>query len=255
MSRYLWSLVLAIALAACASGRSKQRPISEAPVLPPESAPTSGGGAPSASVPPGTAIDRGQQLRKDAQEGVSRTEARLNEATREQEFARSELDGSRQDLQRAQQQADAASRSNDALARARAAEALDAATERSRIAEAHAGHAQRLVAARAADLDAARAHLAVVELQVAPATDPSHAQRVAQATRIEEEARARALELGQAALASERQWHALAQAAASRGAAGQARSASPSASQSTGSSATEGESSGAPPAPEPTPTR
>jgi len=253
MSRYLWSLVLAMAVAACASRRSEQPPISEAPPPAPVPSPAPGAraGAPGAPVPPGTASEGGQRLRTDAQEALSRTEARLDEATREQQFARSELNGSRQDLQRAQQQADAADRSDDALARARAAEAVDAATNRSRVAEAHSEYAQRLVAARAADVDAARAHLAVVEMQVAPAGDPSREQRIAEATRIEDNARSRALELGQAALATQRQWQALAQATADRNSAGQAPSATPSTKESgTGTSA--GDSA---PVTEPVPTR
>jgi chromosome segregation ATPase len=249
MNRILWSLVLAMVVAACASRRSEQRPVSEAPPPPPVASPSPGAqaGAPGGPVAPGTANER-DALRKDAQEALSRTQARLDEATREQQFAQSELDGSRVDLQRAQQQVDAASRSDDALARARAAEAADAAKDRSRVAEAHAEYAQRLVAARAADLDAARAHLAVVETQLTSAGDPAHDQRVAESQRTEEQTRGRALELGQAALASERRWHALAQATASRSAAGRARAATPSATESgTGSSATEGA-----PAPKPT---
>jgi hypothetical protein len=252
MSRYLWSLVLTMTVAACASKRSEQRPVSEAPPPPPVSSPAPGAqaGAPVAPVAPGTGGESADQFRKDAQEAVSRTQARLDEAMREQQFARSELDGSGQDLQRAQQQADAANRSDDALARAREEEALGTATGRSRVAEAHAEYAQRLAAARAADVEAARAHLAVVELQVAPAADPSHDQRVADAKRTEELTRSRALELGQAALASQRQWQSLAQASANRSSAG-ASSTTPSTTQSgTGSGATQG--AGAP-EPEPVP--
>jgi hypothetical protein len=239
MSRYLWSVVLAMAVAGCASRWSEQRPVSEAPQ--PAPAPGAHEGAPGAPASPGTAGEGGEQLRKDAQEALSRTEARLNEATREQQFARSELDGSARDLERAQQQADAANRSDDALARARATEALKAATARSRVAEAHAEYTQRLVAARAADVDAARAHLGVVELQVAPGGDASHDQRVAEAMRIEDSARSRALELGQAALATQRQWQALAQATADGDAAGRAPSATPS-TQESGTGTSEGDS-------------
>jgi chromosome segregation ATPase len=258
MFRYLWSLVLTMVVTACASGRSEQRPVSEASPPPPAASPAPGAqaGAPGV-VTPGTASDRSDVLRKDAQEALSRTQARLEEATREQQFARSEVDGSRQDLQRAQQQADAASRSNDALARARAAEAVGAAMDRSRVAEAHADYAQQLVAARTADVDAARAHLALVELQIAPATDVSHDQRVAEAMRTEEHARSRALELGQAALATQRQWQALAQAPANRSSAGRASSPPPSVTESgTGSGATQEAGSGAAaPAPGSVPTR
>jgi hypothetical protein len=242
MARNGWSLVLALAVAACASKRAEQRPVSEAP--PPPPAPSAAPGA--TAEAPGAPVGSADALRKDAQETLTRTQTRLDEATREEQFARSELDGSRQDLQRAQQQADAANRTDDALARARAAEVLVAATDRSRVAEAHAEYATRLVAARTADVEAARAHLAVVELQTTPAADPSHGQRVAEATRTEEQVRARALELGQAALASERQWHALAQATASRAPAGRAGPATPSpAASGTGSSGAQGATEGA----------
>jgi hypothetical protein len=245
MSRYVWSLALAMVVAACASRRAEQPPVSEAP--PPAPVPAA---TPGARAAPGTVDEGGQQL-KEAQEALSRTEARLDEATREQQFAASEVDGSRQDLQRAEQQAVAANSSDDALARARAAEAVDAATDRSRVAEAHDAYAQRLVAARAADVDAARAHLAVIELQVAPAGEPSRDLRLAEATRNEDSARSRALELGQAALATQRQWQALAQAAAERTSTGQAPSATPS-TQESGTGTSAGDSA---PVPAPVPTR
>lgn len=243
MPRYWWFLVSM--MAACASGRPEQRPASEAPPPPPAS--PAQAGTPDAPAAPDATSDL---LRKDAQDTLSRTRARLDEAKREQQFARSELDGSRQDLQRAQHQAEAANRSDDALARARAVEAVEAAATRARAAEAHLEYAQRLVAARTADVDAARAHVAVVEVQIAPASDPAHAERVADARRTEEQARSRALELGQAALESQRQWQALARDTATRGPAERAGSPSSMPESGTGSGDTQGTGTGGPaPAP------
>jgi hypothetical protein len=165
--------------------------------------------------------------------------------------------GSQADLQRARQQADAAARSDDALVRARAVEAVDAAQDRSRVANAHATYAQRLVDARTADVETARAHLQSVDVQRTPANDPTRDQRIAEATQAERAARARALDLGEKALAAERQWHALEQGAAAR-APGAAAAAAPGSASTmgTGSGATDAGAPGAtPPQPPPPATR
>jgi hypothetical protein len=244
MSRTLWSLLVVLMLAACASTRSEKRPVAEAPPPP----------------APGAPEQRAAQGPSEEQAALTRIQSRLDEANRELQSARSEVAASEQDLQRARQQADAAGRSDDALVRARAVEAVNVAQDRQRVANAHAAYAQQLVDARNAEVEAARAHLQAVDMQRTPPSDPSRNERIAEATRAEDAARARATDLGKKALAAEKEWQALAQSAPTRGPA--ATSAAPPASSSgtgssasgTGSSASDASAPGTtppPPAPRP----
>jgi chromosome segregation ATPase len=249
MSRTLWSLLVVLTLAACSSMRSEKRPVEAPP-------PTTGPQAGAAQAAPGAPEQRAAQGPSEEQAALARIQSRLDEANRELQSARSEVTASEQDLQRARQQADAAGRSDDALVRARAVEAVNVAQDRHRVASAHAAYAQQLVDARNAEVEAARAHLQAVDVQRTPPSDPSRNERIAEATRAEDAARARATDLGKKALAAEKEWQALAQASqASRGSTGAASAAPPASASGTGSSASDASAPAttppSPPAPRP----
>ncbi|HEY6100120.1 MAG TPA: hypothetical protein VIW03_11855 [Anaeromyxobacter sp.] len=160
-----------------------------------------------------------------AKDAVPRARLRLQDARHEEGYARADRTQAEADRQRAEAQLRTAQEAGDARLAARATELLDAAGLRAQAADARLDYARKLVAARDAEVQAAEAHVgraewgverakltALREAQIPAATkyDPAPLdQRVAEAARAEESARARASELDRQAAIAFARWRGL----------------------------------------------
>lgn len=204
MGKVLGVLASILVVGGCASSRSERQPPSSAtlPAAPSTSAP------PSTSTSPDAAIDQ-------AAAGLASAQARVQEAQRELDTARSNSSAADAEARNAQAQLDSARRATDSVAQARATEQAWAAETRRRSAMAHLDYAQKLVAARQADVDVAQLHQQTVEAgggTAAPAGGQAD-QRLIAAQNAEGAARQRAAALGREALAAQRTWEDLSRSA------------------------------------------
>ena len=105
---------------------------------------------------------------------------------------------------------DSANRLTDSVAQARAAELARTAEMHGRSAMTHLDYANKLVAARQADVDVSQLHVRTVEAGGGTAASDSSSQpidqRLVDAQDAENAARERAAELGRAALDAQRVW-------------------------------------------------
>jgi hypothetical protein len=196
MRKLLVVVVGAMALVGCSSSRKESREPATAAVT-----------APTPPQAAGTARPAGSP-REQVNADLASAQARLQEAQRELASARAETAAADAEARSAQTQLDSAGKAVDSLAQARAAEQGRAAEAHRRSAAAHFDYADKLVAARQADVDAARAHVRTVEAgggEAASSGKPAD-QRLLTAQNAESAARQRAAELGQAALAAQRTW-------------------------------------------------
>lgn len=111
-------------------------------------------------------VDQARSAVFGAHDEVSRAKLRLQQAENEVEMARADQTAARAVQQRAQAQQDAAKNSNDPSAKAQSQEAAAAAELQARSAQGHMAYAQKLVAARQAEVDAADRHVAVREAEL-----------------------------------------------------------------------------------------
>jgi colicin import membrane protein len=193
MTKYLAVLAGVLALVSCAERQEVPTTAAPSATLPQASAPSSSSGA-----------------REQANADLAAAQARLQEANREAERARSEWAAADAEAKSAQAQIDAANKGADSVAQARAAELARAAEAHQRSATTHLDYANKLVEARQADVEVAQLHVRTVEVgggaavstSASPQTDP---QLVA-AQDAENAARTRAADLGRAALAAQRAW-------------------------------------------------
>ena len=191
MTKYLAVVAGVLATVGCASSRNTT-PTTESQAISTAS-PRSAGGA-----------------REQANADLASTRARLQEAQRELEAARSEWAAADAETKSARAQMDGANRATDSVAQARAAELARAAETHGRTATTHLDYANKLVAARQADVDAAQLYVRTVEAGGGAAASTSGSkptdQRLVDAQNAENAARQRASELGQAALDAQRAW-------------------------------------------------
>jgi hypothetical protein len=195
-------VTVGLAAAGCASSKKAEAPDSAgapvvAPAPPPPAAP-----APSAGATTGQTVD----------DEVGRARFRSLEAQRELQSALAEQSAADAERARGESDLESAKRSTDSVAQARATEVARAAEVRRRVADAHVDYARKLVAAREAEVRAASAHVAVVEVgrtATPPTPSASIDPRLAAAQDAEHAARTDASRLGEEALAAQRQWQAL----------------------------------------------
>ena len=208
MTRYLAVLASVVALVGCASSKPERPEVAAA-------------GAPSATLPQASA-PASSSAREQANADLAGAQARLQEAQREAERARLEWTAADAEAKSAQGQMDTANTGADSVAQARAAELARAAQAHQRGATTHLDYANKLVAARRADVEVAQAHVRTVEAGGGAAASTSASQqpdpKLAAAQDAERAARDRASELGRAALDAQRAWE---------DAAGRARAGSP----------------------------
>ncbi len=197
MTKYLAVVASVLAMVGCASSRNARQEAPVAPTAEPQTIPT----APARSS--GAA-------REQANVDLASTRARLQEAQRELEAARSEWAAADGETKSAQARMDSANRLTDSVTQARAAELTRIAETHGRTAMTHLDYANKLVAARQADVDAARLHERTVEADGGTAASGSGSQpidqRLVDAQNAENAARERASELGRAALDAQRAW-------------------------------------------------
>lgn len=197
MTKYLALVASVLAMMGCASSRNARQ---EAPI-----APTTGS---QATAP--TAAQPSAAGREQANVDLASTRARLQEAQRELEAARSEWAAADGETKSAQARLDSANRLTDSVAQARATELARTAETHGRTAMTHLDYANKLVAARQADVDAAQLHVRTVEAGGGTAASDSWSQpidqRLVDAQNAENAARERAAELGRAALDAQRVW-------------------------------------------------
>ena len=203
MTRYLALVAGVLAMVGCASSRTESQEASAATTTAPPATST----LPTRStVPTRTTSGARDQVNAD----LASTRARLQEAQRELAAARSEWSVADGEARSAQAQMDGAKRLTDSVAQARAAELTRAAETHLDTATTHLDYANKLVAARQADVDAAQLHVRTVEASgeaaaSIPGSKPTD-QRLMDAQRAETVARQRASELGRAALDAQRAW-------------------------------------------------
>lgn len=146
---------------------------------------------------------------------AARTRARLLDAQRELDAARAERAAADAEGARARTQMEAATRAMDSIAQARSTELTRAAALHGAAADAHLDYATKLVAARQAELEAADLHAKALQqepgqraqaVSAPPAGAPAVDPRLVEARRAADQAKTRAAELGQAALAAQRAW-------------------------------------------------
>ncbi|ABS26171.1 hypothetical protein [Anaeromyxobacter sp. Fw109-5] len=199
MTKYLAVLAGVLALVSCASSKPSER----------QEAPTTAA-APSATLPRASAPSPSPGAPDQANADLASAQARLEEAQRELERARSEWAAADAEAQSAKNQMDMANKGADSVAQARAAELARAAEAHQRSATTHLDYANKLVAARRADVEVAQLHLRTVEAggDAAASTYPSQQTdpKLVAAQDAEKAARTRASELGRAALAAQRAW-------------------------------------------------
>jgi hypothetical protein len=196
MTRYLAVLVGVLALVSCASSKPAKQ---QAPATAPPSATP-----PRASAPPSPS-----GAREQANAELASAQARLQEAQREAERARAEWTAADAEAKSAKLQMDAANRGVDSVARARAAEISRAAEAQQRSATTHLDYANKLVAARQADVEVAQLHVRTVEAGGGAAGSTASLQtdpKLVAAMEAEKAARSRAADLGREALAAQRAW-------------------------------------------------
>jgi hypothetical protein len=194
-------VTVGLAAAGCASSKKAEAPDSAgAPVVAP--APPPAAPAPSAGATTGQTVD----------DEVGRARFRSLEAQRELQSALAEQSAADAERARGESDLESAKRSTDSVAEARATEVARAAESRRRVADAHVDYARKLVAAREAEVRAASAHVAVLEVG-RTATPPTPSApidpRLAAAQDAEHAARTDASRLGEEALAAQRHWQAL----------------------------------------------
>jgi hypothetical protein len=209
MTKYLAVLAGVLALVSCASSKPEKQEV-----------PTTA--APSATLPQASAPSSSFGAREQSNADLASAQARLQEAQREAERARSEWAAADAEAKSAQDQMDTANRGADSVAQARAAELARAAEAHQRSATTHLDYATKLVAARRADVEVAQLHVRTVEAGGGAAVSTSASQqadpKLVAAQDAENAARSRASDLGRAALAAQRAWE---------DAAGRARAGSP----------------------------
>jgi chromosome segregation ATPase len=183
-----------LAVMGCASSRQ------DAPI-----APTTG----SQATAPAPAQAFGA-AREQANVDLASTRARLQEAQRDLEATRSESAAADGETKRVQAQMESANRLTHSVAQARVAELARTAETHGRTAETHLDYANKLVAARQADVDVSQLHVRTVEAGGGTAASDSWSQpmdqRLLDAQNAENAARERASELGRAALDAQRAW-------------------------------------------------
>jgi chromosome segregation ATPase len=235
MTKYLAVVAGVLAMVGCASSRNERQEAPIAPTTEPQASST----APARSA--GAA-------REQASVDLASTRARLQEAQRELEAARSEWAAADAETKSAQARMDSANRLTDSVAQARAAELARAAETHERTAMTHLDYANKLVAARQADVDAAQLHVRTVEAGGGTAASDSASQpidqRLVDAQNAENSARERASELGRAALDAQRTWEK---------ASGRARAAARPVDATTSGTGSDTTSTGAPTSGDPTP--
>jgi hypothetical protein len=189
MTKSLAVLAGVLALVSCASSKPDK------PATPP----------PQASAPSSTSTAREQ-----ANADLASAQARLQEGQREEERAKSEWAAADAEAKSAQRQMDTATKGADSVAQARAAELARAAEAHQRSTTMHLDYANKLVAARRADVEVAQLHVRTVEAGGGAAVPTSASQqtdpKLVAAQNAENAARRRASDLGQAALAAQRAW-------------------------------------------------
>jgi chromosome segregation ATPase len=193
MTKVLAVLAGVLASVSCASSKAERQEATTAATLPEASAPS----------PSSAALEQ-------ANADLASARARLQEAQREVERATSEWAAADAEAKSAQRQMDTANRAVDSVAQARAAELTRAAQSNQRSATMHLDYANKLVAARRADVEVAQLHVrtveagggAVVSTSAGQQTDPE----LVAAQDAENAARRRAADLGRVALAAQRAW-------------------------------------------------
>jgi hypothetical protein len=194
---------LVLVMASCASSKSASKDTPSGGEAATASGPATSTAQPMPTGPSGT--DR-QQATAD----LANAQARLQEAERELELARSETAAANGDVNAARAQMDRASKATDSIAQARAAEVARAAETRQQTAAAHVDYATKLVAARQADIDAAK--LGAGENASAVSVSGTGSSGGAQpSASAQDAARKRASELGKVALVAQRRWEEAAQ--------------------------------------------
>lgn len=195
MTKHLAVMAGVLAMAGCASSRKE----SQEAFTPTTQTQT---------VAPDRSADEARE-REQANADLASTRARLQEAQRELEAARSEWVAADAEAKGAQAQMDAANRLTDSVAQARVSEIARAAETHGRTATTHLDYANKLVAARQADVDAAQLHVrtgAAGNPAVSTSGSQPTNQRLVDAQNAETAARQRAAELGRAALDAQRAW-------------------------------------------------
>ena len=201
MTKYLAVVAGVLAMIGCASSRNARQEAPVAPTTEPQA---------TATAPAQPSAQPSSAAREQANVDLASTRARLQEAQRELEAARSESADADAETRSAQGRMDSANRLTDSVAQARAAELARTAEMHGRSAMSHLDYANKLVAARQADVDVAQLHVRTVEAGGGTAASDSWSQpmdqRLVDAQNAENVARERASELGRAALDAQRAW-------------------------------------------------